>query len=73
MFLYTDGLLEATNSANELYGEERALHSLNTHKDETIHNLLESVHTDTNVFVGEAPQFDDLTMMVLEYRGNDAG
>ena len=72
LFLYTDGLLEATNSKNELYGEERALRSMNAHKDETIHDLLEHVHKDTDVFVGEAPQFDDLTMMVLEYHGNDA-
>lgn len=73
LFLYTDGLLEATNSGNELYGEERALQSLNEHKGETIYDLLEHVHSDTNAFVGEAPQFDDLTMMVLEYHGNDAG
>ncbi len=69
LFLYTDGLLEATNGANELYGEERALVSLNQHKNENLSQMLNNIHKDVNVFVGDALQFDDLTMMVLEYYG----
>jgi len=69
LFLYTDGLLEATNGENELYGEERALVSLNKHKSESLSQMLESIHKDVDVFVGDALQFDDLTMMVLEYYG----
>ena len=71
LFLYTDGLLEATNSSDELYGEERALTSLNQHKDETLQDLLKSVRKDVDEFVSDAPQFDDLTMMVLEYYGSE--
>ncbi len=69
LFLYTDGLLEATNGANELYGEERALVSLNQHKNESLSQMLNNIHKDVDVFVGDALQFDDLTMMVLEYYG----
>ncbi len=71
LFLYTDGLLEATNSSNELYGEDRALVSMNRHKDESIKDFLEHIYNDANEFVGEAPQFDDLTMMILEYYGQN--
>ena len=69
LFLYTDGLLEATNASNELFGAERALDALNRAKDAAPQELLEFVDADVKRFVGDAPQFDDLTMLCLQYNG----
>ena len=65
VFVYTDGLTEATNSSNELFGEERVIESLNSAPDAGIQDLLRVVRADVDGFVGEAPQFDDLTMLAF--------
>lgn len=67
VFLYTDGVPEATNAQNELYGSKRLHDSLNKHKDRTLKDLLITVKADVDAFVAEAPQFDDITMLALEY------
>ena len=69
VFLYTDGVPEATNGANELYGSERLYQSLNKNKETEPEILLQRIKEDVDKFVGEAPQFDDLTMLCLEYKG----
>lgn len=71
LFLYTDGVPEATNANEELLNEERELEILNRHKDEPLSMMLKHIKEDVDLFVGEAPQFDDLTMMVLEYKGKE--
>lgn len=68
LFLYTDGVPEATNANNELYGSERLCHCLNRNKDTTPEVLLQRVKRDVDLFVGEVPQFDDITMLCLEYK-----
>ena len=68
LFLYTDGVPEATNANNELYGSERLCHCLNQNKDTTPEVLLQRVKRDVDLFVGEVPQFDDITMLCLEYK-----
>nr|MCR5207001.1 PP2C family protein-serine/threonine phosphatase [Eubacterium sp.] len=62
LFQYTDGVTEATNSGNELYGMERLEKALNSVKDETPDVILPAIKEDIDLFVGEAPQFDDITM-----------
>jgi len=69
LFVYTDGVAEATSSQNELYGYERMLKALNSDKDASLPNMLKNLREDIDAFVGEAPQFDDITMMVLDYFG----
>lgn len=69
IFLYTDGVPEATNGDHELYGSERLHRVLNRNADATPETLLKAVKADVDRFVGEAPQFDDITMLCLEYRG----
>ena len=69
IYLYTDGVTEATNSNNELYGEDRLLALLNAHKDATMEKLCKLVKADVFAFAGEAPQFDDITMLALRYNG----
>lgn len=69
IFLYTDGVTEATNGNNELYGFERLHHILNENTEADPEVVLGAVKQDVDRFVGEAPQFDDITMLCLEYRG----
>ena len=68
-FVYTDGIAEATNVRNELYGTERLVEVLKKHGEDSPAEILHEVDTAVNEFVGEAPQFDDMTMLCLEYRG----
>ncbi len=69
LFIYTDGIPEATNADDELFGLDRMLGSLNSHREETPSALLPHVKKDVDVFVGSAPQFDDLTMLAITYNG----
>lgn len=73
IFLYTDGVTEATNAENELYGEERLLEALNAHKDMSPCTLLPEIKQSLDAFVKDAPQFDDITMLSLSYFGPCAG
>ena len=68
IFEYTDGVTEATNAHNELFEFERLGASLNKHKDLPAKELLIAVKADIDEFVGEAPQFDDLTMLCLDFK-----
>lgn len=65
---YTDGVTEATNSKNQLYGMERLSAFLNDHIDMKPDELLPALRADIDKFVGNAPQFDDITMLCLEYK-----
>ncbi|MBO6300133.1 MAG: PP2C family protein-serine/threonine phosphatase [Lachnospiraceae bacterium] len=69
LFVYTDGVAEATDANEELYGTERLLEILNSQKQATPEELLHAVKEDVDRFVGEAPQFDDLTMMAFRIVG----
>lgn len=69
IFLYTDGVTEATNANNELYGEERLLAFMNTLRDVPSSEICGMVKADVDAFVGEAPQFDDITMVYLKFLG----
>ena len=73
LFVYTDGVPEATNASNELYGTDRMLEALNKEPDADAKKLLENVKASVDAFVGEAPQFDDLTMLCMQYMGNSQG
>lgn len=69
LFVYTDGVPEAQNSEKELFGMDRTVDALNENRDENPEELLKSVRKAVDAFVGDAEQFDDLTMLCLEYRG----
>ena len=66
LFLYTDGVPEATNAKNELYEMNRALAALNQDADASPQELLQNVKADIDRFNGDAPQFDDLTMLAIK-------
>lgn len=66
LFVYTDGVTEATNGANTLYGTDRMLAALNQDCSLGPEGLLHQVKADIDCFVGTAPQFDDITMLSLQ-------
>ena len=70
LFVYTDGVAEATNDNNELFGTDRMIRALNECSGNDPKDLLQSVKRSINTFVQDAPQFDDITMLGLYYRGN---
>ena len=69
LFVYTDGVPEATNANNELFGPERMLAALNRDPDASPEVLLHTVRKEIDAFVGDAPQFDDITMLSFFYNG----
>ena len=69
LFLYTDGVTEATNANNELFGEDRLLDALNSKEFTDMKDLCISVKAAVDKFVGDAPQFDDITMVAFKFNG----
>lgn len=72
LFIYTDGVAEATNASNELFGTDRALESLNKDPESGMKEALARMREGIDDFVQEAPQFDDITMLGLRYFGPNA-
>ncbi len=68
LFQYTDGVTEATAENKELYGMDRLEAVLNANADKPVHDILHAVKRDIDDFVGEAEQFDDITMLGLEFK-----
>ena len=71
VFLYTDGVTEAMNAENEEFGLERMVDALNLELDVPVAKLVDNVRGAVGAFVGDAPQADDITMMVLRYFGEE--
>ena len=69
LFLYTDGVPEATDPDKELFGSDRLLAALNGAKDRTPEQILRQVRSAVDGFVRDAEQFDDLTMLCVHYLG----
>jgi sigma-B regulation protein RsbU (phosphoserine phosphatase) len=65
LFIFTDGVVEAVNDADEEYGEPRLLHCVRNAPVERAENTLKRVMGDVNAFVGPARQYDDITVLVL--------
>ena len=68
LVVYTDGVPEATNSANTLYGTDRMISALNGARDGSCRQMLEALHRDVDSFVDGADQFDDITMLCIEMK-----
>ena len=71
VFEYSDGVTEATNSQNELFGNDRLINALNIDPDAEPEALLRNVRNEIDRFVAEAPQFDDITMLGFRYNGKE--
>lgn len=71
LFLYTDGVVEATNANNELFTEARMRETLSKLRSKSPSDILKGMKRSIDSFVGDAPQFDDITMMLFEYKDKD--
>ena len=72
LFLYTDGVPEASDKQLSMFGMERLVDSLNKVKDAAPEEIIRSVRKDMDAFTTDGQQFDDLTMLCLEYTGVQA-
>ena len=68
IFLYTDGVTEATNEDEALYGEDRLYSYIDKNKKLKAGELLSGLKDDIDTFAGDTPQFDDITMLVFDYK-----
>ena len=69
LYVYTDGVTEATDSENELFGIDRMLDALNIDVNADVKDIDTNVRNAINAFVSDAPQFDDITMLTFRYNG----
>ena len=72
LFVYTDGVAEATNEENMLFGTERMIEALNIDPEADLPSVLNNVRRSIDAFVGDAQQFDDITMLCMQYMGPQA-
>lgn len=72
LFVYSDGLPEATNSGGKLFGLDRTLAVLNEAPDDGVEETLKRVKSAVDAYVGQAAKFDDLTMMCVSYHGPES-
>lgn len=68
IFIYTDGVTEATDKNEALYGEDRLMSYIDKNKGMKAEELLSGLKEDIDLFAGDAPQFDDITMLVFDYK-----
>ena len=71
IFLYTDGVTEATTQGGELYGNDRLLACLTDSADADVQATLENVMRSIDGFVQDNEQFDDITMLCFTWRRSD--
>ena len=69
IFIYTDGVTEATSSKQELFGDERLLSAMQKTKNMDAPKTLETIRAQIDEFTEDTEQFDDITMMSFEWRG----
>ncbi|MBQ6075746.1 MAG: SpoIIE family protein phosphatase [Lachnospiraceae bacterium] len=72
IFLYTDGVTEAADRTRALYGEERLMACLKAHEAESVDRIIQAVKAGLAAHVQGSEQFDDITMLCLEYKGSRA-
>ena len=71
LFLYTDGVPEATDAENQMFGNDRMIEALNAKPDASPQEILSNVRESVREFVKDAEQFDDLTMLCIAYKGRN--
>ena len=70
LFVYTDGIVEAEDVDLKQFGEPRLKEDLNSNQDVWPRNLIDDIIDKVHIFVGEAPQSDDITALAIKYIGD---
>jgi sigma-B regulation protein RsbU (phosphoserine phosphatase) len=65
LVLYTDGITDAENGQGAFFGEERLLKVTRANLERTAQDVHHALMTEVHRFVGDAPQFDDITLMIV--------
>ena len=71
LLLYTDGITEAFDAQDNVYGENRFLNLLSQYHNLPIENIIRKSVTDVAEFVGDAPQSDDITLLGITFKGRN--
>ena len=71
LFVYTDGVPEASNEDRAMFGTDRLIGVLNENPDASPEQIMKNVHAAVDRFVKDTEQFDDLTMLCIEYKGKE--
>jgi len=66
LVLYTDGVIEAADNKQEMFGRERLIEVVQEHRHQPASQLVETINDAIAAFAGDAPQFDDLTVLVAK-------
>ncbi len=69
IFVYTDGVVEAADSERNLYGKQRMMKCLLDNQEKAPYEILKGLRSSLDEFVNKTEQFDDITMMCMEYKG----
>ena len=69
LILYTDGVIDAYNQEETVYGEEKFINFLNHSFNLPVEALIKTSFVDINDFVGDAPQSDDITLLGITFKG----
>jgi serine phosphatase RsbU (regulator of sigma subunit) len=72
LVIYTDGVSEAVNVQTEMFEEERLRHMLENFKGQTVEELAETIREGVKTFTEGAAQSDDITILVVQYKGGNA-
>ena len=72
LFLYTDGITEAINNREELFGSKRLIDTINDCIDMPFHKISKHIKIQLDIFAEEAEQADDMAMLILQYRGGNS-
>lgn len=68
IFVYSDGVTEATDANDQLFGEERLMQAMQSTKELNVPDTLTAMRKSIDEFVGEAEQFDDITMLQFSWK-----
>jgi sigma-B regulation protein RsbU (phosphoserine phosphatase) len=71
LFVYTDGVAEANNTAGEQFGEKRIIETLNRDPDAGPEELIRRVHEAVDRFAEGTEQFDDITMLSFKFKSEE--
>ena len=67
IFLYTDGITEAMNSASDVYGEPRLEQILSRHHEQSPTEIIQATIDNVRAYAGDAPQADAITLLAIRY------